>query len=192
MTAVVRLPVRMTAGEFLAWHPPGSERFELVDGQPRSMAPTTTVHGFLQSELGRLIGNHLRRQGSPCRVIANPGVVPRLMPDHNFRIPDLGVTCSPLVATERTLTDPILLVEILSLSNQPESWSNVWAYTTIPTVREVLVLHTSRAAAEVLQRSEDGTWPQRFEPAKDGMLALASLGFEVPLAELYAGTGLSA
>jgi len=89
------------------------------------------------------------------------------------------------------LDEPVLLVEILSPSNQPETWSNVWAYTSIPSVRELLVLHTSRVAAEVLRRTADGSWPQRFEPAADGVLSLESLGFELELAELYAGTGLS-
>jgi Uma2 family endonuclease len=181
----------MTAAEFLAWSPGGNQRFELVDGAPRAMAPTAIIHGFLQNELGSRLRLHLRAQNSACSVIANPGVVPRLMPDHNFRIPDLGVTCSPLVPTQTILADPVLLVEILSPGNQPETWSNMWAYTTIPSVRELLVLHTSRIAAEILRRADDGNWPQRFEPASDGVLALASLGFQLPLAELYAGTGLA-
>jgi Uma2 family endonuclease len=191
MTAVVRPPARMTVTEFLAWNPGGSQRYELVDGALRSMAPAAIIHGFLQNELGSRLRMHLRAQNSACSVIANPGVVPRLMPDHNVRIPDLGVTCSPLAPTQTTLADPVLLVEILSPSNQPKTWSNVWAYTSIPSVRELLVLHTSRVAAESLRKADDGSWPQRFEPAADGMLVLETLGFQVPLAELYEGTGLA-
>jgi hypothetical protein len=33
---------------------------------------------------------------------------------------------------ESALTDPVLLIEILSPSNQAETWANVWAYATIP------------------------------------------------------------
>jgi hypothetical protein len=43
-----------------------------------SMAPASTVHGFLQNELGRLIGTHLRDKAPGCEVVANPGVIPRL------------------------------------------------------------------------------------------------------------------
>jgi len=192
MSGVVRLPARMTAAEFLAWNPGGAQRFELVDGIPRAMAPAAIIHGFLQNELGSRLRIHLRARNSACSVIANPGVVPRLMPDHNFRIPDLGVTCSPLTPTQTMLDEPVLLVEILSPGNQPKTWSNVWAYTTIPTVRELLVLHTSRVAADILRRTGDGGWPQRFAPAADGVLSLETLGFQVPLAELYEGTGLRA
>jgi hypothetical protein len=60
-------------------------RYELVDGEPRAMAPASTIHGFVQNELGRLTGNHLRDRASGCEVVANPGIVPRLFSEHNVR-----------------------------------------------------------------------------------------------------------
>jgi len=124
MTAVAKLATRMSVHEFLGWEPRDGLRYELVDGQPRAMAPASTVHGYLQSELGRLIGNHLREHRPGCHVITNPGVVPNLLSAHNFRIPDLGVTCAPVTPGQASMPDPVLLVEILSPSNQADSWSN--------------------------------------------------------------------
>lgn len=103
----------------------------------RAMAPASTVHGFLQGELARLIGNHLREAAPECEVVANPGVVPRLLSEHNVRIPDLAVSCSPLAAGQATLADPVLLIEILSPSNQAKTWTNFWAYTSIASVQEI-------------------------------------------------------
>ena len=60
MPVAAKIPVRMTVDEFLKWDSADGLRYELVDGEPRAMAPASTVHGFLQSELARLIGNHLR------------------------------------------------------------------------------------------------------------------------------------
>ena len=91
---------------------------ELVDGERRAMAPESTVHGFLQNELGALIRNHLREKASGCEVVANPGIVPRLLSEHNVRIADLAVTCSPLAPGQATLSDPVLVIEILSPSNR--------------------------------------------------------------------------
>ena len=85
------------------------------------MAPASTIRGFLQNELGSLIRNHLRGTASGCEVVANPGVVPRLLSEHNVRIPDLAVTCSPLAAGQATLLDPGLLIEILSPRNQAKT-----------------------------------------------------------------------
>jgi Uma2 family endonuclease len=84
-----KIPVRMTVDQFLKWDSEDGRRYELVDGEPRAMAPASAIHGFLQNELGRLIGNHLRDKTTGCEVVANPGAVPRLLSEHNVRIPDL-------------------------------------------------------------------------------------------------------
>jgi Uma2 family endonuclease len=135
MPVAAKIPGRMTVDEFLKWGSDDGFRYELVDGEPRAMAPASTIHGFLQNELGRLIGNHLRDTASGCEVVANPGVVPRLLSEHNVRIPDLAVTCSPLAAGQATLPDPVLVIEILSPSNQAKTWTNVWANTSILSVQ---------------------------------------------------------
>ena len=147
MAALAKLPIYMTVLDFMEWESNDGLRYELVDGEPRAMAPASNLHGFLQNELGRLIGNHLRQRGDSCDVLINPGVRPRVLPAHNIRIPDLGVTCSPLRPGQTEMPDPILLVEVLSPSNASKTWSNVWAYTSIPSVQEILVLHGSRVAA---------------------------------------------
>jgi Uma2 family endonuclease len=192
MALAAKIPVRMTVDDFLRWDSEDGYRYELVDGEPRAMAPASTVHGFLQSELCRLIGNHLLDKGSGCEAVANPGVVPRLLSEHNVRIPDVAVTCSPLAAGQAILPDPILLIEILSPSNQAKTWTNVWAYTSIPSVREILVLRSDRMAAELLRRSPQGEWPDRPIAITEGDLALDSINFRVALPDLYARTGLGA
>jgi Uma2 family endonuclease len=190
MPVVAKIPIRMTVDEFLKWDSGDALRYELVDGEPRAMAPASTIHGFLQNELGSLIRNHLRDKASGCEVVANPGVVPRLLSEHNVRIPDLAVTCSPLAAGQATLPDPVLLIEILSPSNQAKTWTNVWAYTSIPSAREILVLRADRMAAELLRRSPQGEWSDRPIAITEGELVLESIGFRVALAELYRRTGL--
>jgi len=191
MPALAKVPVRMTVAEFLKWDSQDDLRYELVDGEPRAMAPASTAHGFLQNELGALIRNHLREKASGCEVVANPGIVPRLLPEHNVRIPDLAVTSSPLAPGQALLSDPVLIIEILSPSNQAKTWTNVWAYTSIPSVREILVLRADRIATELLRRSPQGEWPDRPIAITEGELALESIGFRVALAELYARTGLA-
>lgn len=190
MVVLAKIPVRMTVSEFLKWDSDDGRRYELVDGEPRAMAPASTIHGFLQNELGRLIGNHRRDKATGCEVVANPGIVPRLLSEHNVRIPDLAVTCLPLAVGQATLSDPVLLIEILSPSNQAKTWTNVWAYTTILSVQEILVLRADRIAAELLRRSPEGEWPDRPIAITEGDLVLESIGFRVALADLYARTGL--
>jgi Uma2 family endonuclease len=191
MIALANVPVRMSVGEFLNWDSGDFLTYELVDGEPRAMVPANRTDGMLQSELGSLIGDHLRAKGSPCDVVTAPGVIPRLFAEHNMRVPDLGVACTPYETEQAALPEPVLLVEILSPTNQPKTWTNVWAYTSIPSVQEILVLHTDRIAAELLRWTVDGAWPERTTVITEGELVLDSVGFRVPLAELYARTRLA-
>jgi Uma2 family endonuclease len=119
-------------------------------------------------------------------------VIPHLLSAHNVRIPDLAVTCAKLMPGQATLPDPVLLIEILSPSNQADTWSNVWAYTSIPSVQEILVLHSTRVSAELLRRAADGTWTEAPVAIGDATVTLSSTGFELKLADLYARTGLTA
>jgi Uma2 family endonuclease len=92
---------------------------------------------------------------------------------------------------QATIVDPVLLVEILSPSNQSKTWANIRAYTSVPSVQEILILRSDRVGAEVLRRDATGAWPDRTTPITNGMLDLRSIGFLAPLAELYARTGLA-
>ena len=89
------------------------------------------------------------------------------------------------------LPNPVVLIEILSPSNEAETRANIWAYTTIPTVAEIVVLRSTSVAAEVLRRQPDGEWPQQPEiVGGDGELRLDSIGFAEPLRAAYRTAGL--
>ena len=134
----------MTVEEFLAWNPGDGRMWQLVDGVPMAMAPPSRRHGAVQNELGALMRNHLVEQDSPCSVVTTPGVVTPIHADRNMRIPDLAVTCADVNEDTAALPDPVLIVEVLPPGNQAETWINVWTYTMIPSVREILVLHIGR------------------------------------------------
>lgn len=192
MAALAKVPDRMSVEEFLGWDSGDYLKYELVDGEPRAMAPAKLTHGILQGRLAALIVFHLDRLGPACRLVVEPGVVPHILPDHNVRVPDLAVTCAPDETEEAVMTRPVLLVEILSPGNQARTWTNVWAYTSIPSVREILVLRTDRIGAELLRRSTAGEWPERpMAINQDGELSLESIGFNVALAALYVRTHLA-
>jgi len=190
MSATLKWPEPMSVSAFLEWEPGDGRQYELVDGLPRAMAPASIVHGLLQSRLTRLIGDYLLRQGAGFEIITAPGVIPRVLSGENVRIPDLGVSCAPIQPGQQTIVDPVLLIEILSPSNRAETWSNVWTYTSIPSVQEILVLHSDKVAAHVLRRDALGAWPETPETLVTGELILASIGFSAALADIYARTGL--
>jgi Uma2 family endonuclease len=184
----------MTVAEFLDWD--SGDRsgalWQLRDGEPEVMAPASDPYGMIQNELGRLIGNHLIERNSPYRVGVAPGVVPRVRSTRNFLVPGLGVTCVP-PAGGPTMLDPVVLIEILSPTNARETRANVWAYTSIPSVAEIVLVHSTSIAAEVLRRQNDATWPaepQYIDAVDD--LVLASIDFRIPLRAVYRTSGIAA
>ena len=195
MSTALRVPHRMTVAEFQDWPPPaGAEdrRWNLVDGEPVCMAPTSVTHGLIQSEVGGLIWSHLRRTGSQCRIVATPGAIPRVRSTNNERIPDLGITCTPQTGG-RVLADPVVLIEIVSPSNEADTRRNVWAYTSIPSVAEILLLSSTSMSGELLRRNPQGEWaddPLRL--GADSLAELASIGFAASMRDIYATTSLAA
>ena len=181
----------MSVSEFVAWDAPAGSSWQLVEGEPQAMAPGSRTHNMVQGELGALIRNHLLATASKCFVIPNPGVIPRIRSAMNFRVPDIAVTCSGYTEEEQALSEPVIVVEVLSPSNQAETWTNVWAYTTIPSIREILILHSTRIGAELLRRDAEGNWPERPETIDEGALTLRSIEFSVDIAAIYRGTRLA-
>ena len=188
----LRKPERMTVAEFRDWQPLDGHRWQLIDGEPVAMAPASETHGALQAEAGRLLGNHLIARGSACRFITAPGVTPRVRSVANERIPDLAVTCAP-PADGRTIPAPVVIVEILSPSNERLTRANVWAYASIPSVAEILLLSSTSIDAELWRRGADGAWPE--QPQMLGTadaVALEAIGFTEKLSAFYRTTSLAA
>lgn len=188
MSAALELPSRhMTVAEFLQWDPGdrSGALWQLRDGEPEMMAPASDRHGRIQGELTGLIATHLRNNRRECSVVSAPGVIPRIRSSENYRIPDIGITCSPSTG-QVPIPEPVVLIEILSASNERETRANIWTYTTIPSVQEIVVLHATSIAAEILRRRTDNTWPDQPELlGPDDELRLPSIGFATPLREAY-------
>jgi Uma2 family endonuclease len=158
----------------------------------RAMSPASTTHGTIQSELNSLIRNHLRAAGTNCRSLTEPAVEVLVRAEINMRVPDIGVSFAPDVGGQIALPEPLVLIEILSPSNAKDTWDNVWAYTTIPSVQEIVIVHSSRIGAEVLRRIGDGSWaPTTEKLGADDTLSLASIGMATTLRETYANTHLA-
>jgi Uma2 family endonuclease len=191
MEALAKTPELMSLDEFLAWDSGDGRMWQLVNGEPQAMAPAKHTHGAMQAELGRLLGNHLAEHKPSCSVIVAPGVVPRVQSKANCRIPDLAVTSSSYIDEEATLSNPVLLIEIVSQSNRVETWSKVWTYTTIASVTEILIFKSESIGGDVLRRSADGSWPEKPEPVTEGELYLSSIDFRVSVAAIYRTTRLA-
>lgn len=60
----------------------------------------------------------------------------------------------------------------------------------MPSVREILVLHSSRVGADLLHRDPDGTWPEQPQAIEQDDLMLESIGYTGPITAFYRSTWL--
>jgi Uma2 family endonuclease len=190
MTAQRKLPeAPMTLDEFFVWDGGGHVgKLELVDGMVRAMAPASATHSIIQLNIAAAIKAHLR--GSKCRVGTEAPIIPPMARRINARVPDIAVTCAP-ISDSPVFEDPVLIVEVLSPSNEAETWESIHALAGLVSLKEILIVQSTSVYAEVYSRAADGAWPR--EPTVvvgSGIIVLASMGCELSMAEVYAGTHL--
>jgi Uma2 family endonuclease len=182
----------MDVDEFRDWASRQPGKWELVDGEPRAMSPASTTHGFIASRTSFLIERYLEAKGGPCRLSVEPPVVPTTQGRCNARAPDLGITCSPQDPDTWEMNEPVILIEILSPYNERDTRANVWAYMSIPTVREILLLSSTDLRGELLRRRPNGTWPAEAALLRpDDEVRLQAIDFACPLRAFYATSGLA-
>ena len=190
MTAV-RRDQPMAVAEFLEWD---DGRYELVEGVPRPLSPHTDKHATMQSNIAGEVRSHLKAKGIPCRVATEGGIKPRIRSTYNHRKPDITVTCTPNRAGDVFIPDPILIIEILS-TNEDETRDNIARFTSLESVREIVLFHQGEPLVEVWRRF-DGVWPEDpeiiageaigFEPATvAGSVRLETIAMTLDFAEAY-------
>ena len=135
---------------------------------------------------GALIGQHLR--GKRCEAFtANMRVLATASGLYTYA--DLSVVCEePQFADAQvdTLTNPTLLVEILSPSTEDyDRGKKAKLYRAIPSLQELLFIAQDSYEVELYRRQPDGTWSLIEANGLESAIALASIGYTLSLRELY-------
>jgi Uma2 family endonuclease len=170
----------MSLAEFLEWDDGTDTRYELVGGQPVAMAPPSAAHAVTVINLGRQIGNRLK---PPCYVAAEAGVVAVDRGDTWYQA-DLVVSCSPLEPGSRWISEPVLIVEVLSPSTaQHDRGTKLFDYREIPSVQEILLVSSEARRLEIWRR-EGARWIVDTLIG-DAELRLAAIDESIPLSAIY-------
>ncbi len=161
-------------------------KHEFLYGQVWAMAGGTPEHAAIA---GNLIG-HLRQalKGKPCRVFTSDLRI-RVSATGLGTYPDASVICGQLELDPEdqkghTVTNPTLLVEVLSPSTEHyDSTEKLEHYKQIPSLREVLLVHSEQRRVTRWHRTDEG-WTSETQSG-GGVVALTSVGCELPLDEVY-------
>lgn len=180
---------RMLVDEFLVWDDGTDTRYELIDGVPVAMAPSYGAHQIIAGNAARHIGNGLEKR-PPCHVRSEAGI---LKPNsvRNYFQADLAVTCTPHRQGQYETPDPVVIVEVLSRSTADHDRKvKLPVYRTIPSVQEIVLIHSEMLFVEVLRRLDATRWQSDLLVEADEILRLGSVGVELPVAALYANVDL--
>ena len=176
----------LTIEQYLEIDRSADVRSEYINGTMYAMAGGTRNHALIAMEAGARLNEQLR--GRPCAV-AGSDLRIFCSAARILTYPDLVVFCEParfLDGDRDTLTDAVLIVEILSASTQNyDRGENFRHYRGLPSFSGYLLLAQDEIRAEHHVRQPDGSWLFRElkDPATD--IVLTSIGCVLNLASLY-------
>jgi Uma2 family endonuclease len=175
----------ITPEQYLELERKAEFKSEYYNGEMFAMSGGSRWHGRIAFHLSSLIDQHLTDKqcegyGSDMRVLTPSGL---------YTYPDLAVVCGEpqfLDSELDTLTNPTLLVEILSPSTESyDLGKKAGMYRTIPTLKELLFIAQHRYQVQLQRRQADGTWSLQETDGLDKTVELASIAYTLPLVELY-------
>ncbi len=104
---------------------------------------------------------------------------------------DIAATCAAIEPRRQTVKDPFLIVEILSPDTERhDRRAKLPVYRQIASVQEILFIASDGLYAE-LHRRAGARWITEILRGGDARLALASVGIEIPLGDLYEGIAVA-
>jgi Uma2 family endonuclease len=178
---------RLTPEQYLSTERTAEFKSEYYAGETFAMAGGTYEHGVIISNFASEL--HGRLKESPCSVTVSEVRV-RVAPDGLYTYPDIMVVCGdPCFIDDRkdTVTNPVLIVEVLSRSTEASDRGFKFAqYRAIETLQEYVLVSQAEPRVEVFRRQAEGQWLLTEFLGVNVSCRLTSLDCEVPLAGIYA------
>jgi Uma2 family endonuclease len=177
---------RMTAPEYLEWERNQMEKHEYHHGEVFAKTATSLRHNILSAAVGATLHTALR--GKRCHVLSTHQ---RIAAERGKRYvyADAVVVCGGLKmepGTDDVLTNPSVLVEILSPSTEAYDRGQKWeAYQRLASLTDYLLVSQTSARVEHFQRETDSSWRYRVLGPSDS-ITLAN-GASVSVDAIYEG-----
>jgi len=177
-------PQRMTKDAFLGWVGEQVGRYEYAGGRAVMMVRVTWGHAMVTSNLVAALKSSLDRDRYDAvseSFAVNVGA--------SVRFPDIVIQRVPIDLKSLEAKAPIVIAEVLSPGTAHIDFSEKRKeYFSISTLDAYVILSPDEPQVWLWQRLQ-GDFPLEPEIVEgtDAYLALAALGVEIPLAEIYRG-----
>jgi Uma2 family endonuclease len=174
----------MTAEEFIAWAQRlENGRYELVAGEVVAMSPERSGHALVKARAWRALDDAVRAAGLSCMTYPDGMAVE--IDDRTVYQPDALVRCgSPLDDDAVKITDPVIVVEVLSPSSQSrDAGAKLADCVRLPSLRHYLLIDTKTRV--VVQHRIDKEGRIQTLVLRDGALDLDPPGMRIAVADLF-------
>jgi Uma2 family endonuclease len=184
----VQLDLRMDKSRFLAWVQERGGRYELAGNRVVMMTGGSRGHAIL---VRRLATAFEKRLDATRWVVLTSDFGVDLGPS-TVRYPDVVVDVAGGRFNDLTATAPVIIAEVMSPSSaQDYLGAKAGEYLQLPSLSAYLVLAQDEPKARAWVRGADGfSREPQVTAGHDGVIAIASLGLDLPLAEIYADLDL--
>ena len=177
---------RMTIDEYLEFEEHADVKHEFIDGEMFLMAGGSINHNQIAVNTIINLGNKLKDK--PCRVL-NSDMRLHIDMFDLFTYPDVMVICGkPELYADRndTVTNPVLIVEVLSPSTRNYDRSSKFTYyRSIPTLKEYVMIDQNKYHVEYYRKLKTGEWLLSDHDSIESAFTLQSLEIELSLKDLY-------
>jgi Uma2 family endonuclease len=176
----------MSLDEFLAWEREQPERYEYAGGVVTMMTGGSAAHVTIALNLAMALRQALR--GTGCRPF---GSDMKVIANDTARYPDLSVTCRPFGDKDDNVSEPVLVIEVVSLSTErDERGRKKFDYFATPSIQQYAIIEQDVRRVDLYTRSGDG-WTDEIVEG-DNILELSSIGIDISLDAVYEDTELDA
>ena len=175
----------LTAEEYLKLEENAPIRHEFVGGEMFAMSGVSAAHNLIVGNMVAAFRHHL--QGGPCRTFFTEFKV-RLRSDRDdiFYYPDVMIACGTIDLKTRYMSDPKVIVEVLSPSTEGiDRREKLLNYRRIPTLEEYILVAQAEPEVTFHRRSE--RWKPLVLSSAGAVAEVRSLELFIPLSEIYAG-----
>lgn len=173
--------------EYLTLERKADYKSEYDNGQIFPMGSAGRTHNLICGNVSAPLTAQLRDR--PCEVYANDMRV-QAASASRYSYPDVVVVCGEpefLDASEDTLLNPLVLVEVLSPTTESEDRGEKFLrYRRIEALNDYLLVSQDAHHVEHFQRQGDGSWRLTEADGLSGSITLGSIGCVLSLAEVYA------
>lgn len=180
------IPPKMSPEEFLIFERAADEKHEYRDGVIVAMSGARRAHNLISLNVGSGLHGALKNKDCETYISEMRVFVPSVQ---LYTYPDIVVVCGePKFVDDEfdTLTNPLILIEILSESTESYDRGQKFKnYRGIESLREYVLIAQTSPSIEKYVKHGDGFWMLSEASGVDSSITLETIDCPLSLADVY-------